>query len=62
MNLKELEEEEVEEGEVDVETLLEEDHKWREEEEVDLVERWLSLEINTYQHLGKDKIEKGVLI
>ena len=44
------------EEELDVETLLEEDHKWREEEQVDLVERWLSLEIDTYQHLGKDKI------
>ena len=45
-----------EEGEVDVETLPGEGHIWKVEEEVDLVEKWLSLGINTYQHLGKDKI------
>ena len=56
MNLKELEEEEVEEGEVDVETLQEGSLVQKVEEEVDLVERWLSSEIDTYQHLGKDKI------
>mgnify|MGYP003130672507 CR=1 FL=1 len=57
MNLKELEEEEeVEEGEVDVETSLEGSLVRKVEEEVDLVEKWLSLEIDTYQHLGKDKI------
>ena len=44
------------EEELDVETLPEEDLKWKVEEEVDLVERWLSLEIGTYQHLAKDKI------
>ena len=44
------------EEELDVETLPGEDLKWREEEEVDLVERWQSSEIDTYQHLGKDKI------
>ena len=44
------------EEELDVETVPEEDLKWKVEEEVDLVERWLNLEIDTYQHLGKDKI------
>ena len=44
------------EEELDVETLPEEDLKWKVEEEVDLVERWLSSEIDMYQHLGKDKI------
>ena len=45
-----------EEGEVDVETLQGEDHVWKEVEEVDLVERWQHFEINTFQHLGKDKL------
>ena len=46
----------------DVETLQEEGHVWKEEDEVDQEKKGQHLEIDTYQHLGKDKIEKGVLI
>ena len=40
----------LEVGEEAVEPLLEEDHKWKEEEEVDQVEKWLNSEIDMFQH------------
>ena len=44
------------EEEEDAEILLEEDLEWKEEEEVDQEKKGQHLEIDTYQHLGKDKI------
>ena len=40
----------------------EEDLKWKEVEEVDQEKKEQHLEIDTYQHLDKDKEEKGALI
>ena len=54
--LKEVEED------VDVETLQERGHVCKGEEEVDQWRKEQHSEIDTYQHLDKDKIEKGVLI